>query len=151
MENQHAAVQEQEEQILADYGDQDESDGDVELNDISFSCAGSPRIPIIDGEVGDSQPIVRRDLLVELANEEQRFEFREDLENDDWWVSTYFPSASTLPTGASARLGPYNTIRLEAVSVGASRFQVSSPGTAYIDQKCYRGPLLPPLLPVDAK
>ena len=57
MENQHAAVQEQEEQILADYGDQDESDGDVELNDISFSCAGSPRISIIDGEVGDTQPL----------------------------------------------------------------------------------------------
>ena len=33
---------------------------------------------------------------------------------------------------ASARQGPYNTIRLEAVSVGASRFQVSSPATAYI-------------------
>ena len=100
MENQHEAVQEQEEQILADYSDQDESDGDVELNDISFSCAGSPRISIIDGEVGDSQPIVWRDLLVELANEEQRFEFREDLENDDWRVpstyapSTYFPSVS---------------------------------------------------------
>ena len=86
MENQYAAVQEQEEQILADYGDQDESDGDVELNDISFSCAGSPRISIIDGEVGDSQPIVRRDRLVELANEERRFEFREDLENNDWRV-----------------------------------------------------------------
>ena len=75
---------------FASPSDQDESDGDVELNDISFSCAGSPRISIIDGEVGDSQPIVRRDLLVELANEEQRFEFREDLENDDWRVpSTY--------------------------------------------------------------
>ena len=90
--NQHAAVQEQEEQILADYGDQDESDGDVELNDILFSCAGSLRISIIDGEVGDSQPIVRRDLLVELANEEQRFEFREDLENDDWRVHIFTDS-----------------------------------------------------------
>ena len=88
--NQHAAVQEQEEQILADYGDQDESDGGVELNDIS--CAGSPRISIIDGEVGDSQPIVWRDLLVELANEEQRFEFREDLENDDWRVHIFTDS-----------------------------------------------------------
>ena len=52
--------------------------------------------------------------------------------------STYFPSA-----GASARWGPYNTIRHEAVSVGASRFQVSSPVTAYIasnsieDHCCY--------------
>ena len=103
--------------ITVTTADQDESDGDVELHDISFSCAGSPRISIIDGEVGDSQPIVRRDLLVELANEEQRFEFREDLENDDWRVpstyvpSTYFPSASTLPAGASVRRGPYNTIR----------------------------------------
>ena len=64
----------------------------VELNEISFSCAGSPRISIIDGEVGDSQPIVRRDLLVELANEEQRFEFREDLENDDWRVHIFTDS-----------------------------------------------------------
>ena len=81
----------------------------------------------------DSQPIVRHDRLVELANEERRSEFREDLENDDWRVpSTYVPSASILPAGASARRGPYNTIRLEAVSVGASRFQVSSPATAYI-------------------
>ena len=84
--------------------------------------------------MGDSQPIVRRDCLVELANEVRRFEFREDLEeNDDWRVpSTYVPSASTLPAGASARRGPYNTIRPEAASVGASRFQVSSPATAYI-------------------
>ena len=57
MENQHAAVEEQEEQILADYGDQDESDGEVELDDISFSCAGLSRISIIDGEVGDTQPL----------------------------------------------------------------------------------------------
>ena len=120
--------------ITVTTADQDESDGDVELNDISFSCAGSPRISIIDGEVGDSQPIVRCDCLVELANEVRRFEFREDLEeNDDWRVpSTYVPSASTLPAGASARRGPYNTIRPEAASVGASRFQVSSPATAYI-------------------
>ena len=57
MENQHAAVEEQEEQILADYGDQDENDGEVELDDISFSCAGLSRISIIDGEVGDTQPL----------------------------------------------------------------------------------------------
>ena len=95
--------------------------------------------------MGDSQPIVRRDCLVELANEVRRFEFREDLEeNDNWRVpSTYVPSASTLPAGASARWGPYNTIRPEAASVGASRFQVSSPATAYIasnaieDHRCH--------------
>ena len=105
---------------FASPSDQDESDGDVELNDISFSCAGSPRISIIDGEVGDSQPIVRGDHLVELANEERRSEFREDLENDDWRVpSSYFPSNSTLPPGAGARRGPYNTIKMEVVSVGA--------------------------------
>ena len=56
--NQHAAVQEQEQHILDDYGDQDESDGDIELHDISLSCAGSPRISIFNGDVGDGQPIV---------------------------------------------------------------------------------------------
>ena len=77
--------------------------------------------------------MILRDHLVELANEERRFDFREELENDDWRVpSSYFPSNSTLPPGAGARRGPYNTIKMEAVSVGARRFQVSSLATAYI-------------------
>ena len=89
---------------------------------VSENCDG-------DGDYG--QPLVRRNCLVELANEARRFEFRKELENDDWRVpSSYFPSTSTLPSGASSRRG--NTIKLEAVSVGASRFQVSSPATAYI-------------------
>ena len=52
-------------------------------------------------------------------------------------------SPRCLPAGSSGMRGPYNTIRLEAVSVGASRFQVSSPVTAYIasnaieDHCCY--------------
>ena len=89
---------------------------------VSENCDG-------DGDYG--KPLVRRNCLVELANEERRFEFRKELENDDWRVpSSYFPSTSTLPSGASSRQG--NTIKLEAVSVGAPRFQVSSPATAYI-------------------
>ena len=127
MEKQHTAFQAEEEQILADNGDKDEGDGDIELNDVSWGGTGSPRISLCDGDGDYGQPLVRRDHLVELANEERRFDFREELENDDWRVpSSYFPSNSTLPPGAGARRGPYNTIKLEAVSVGAPRFQVSS-------------------------
>ena len=133
MEKQHTAFQAEEEQILANNGDKDEGDGDIELNDVSWGGTGSPRISLCDGDGDYGQPLVRRDHLVELANEERRFDFREELENDDWRVpSSYFPSNSTLPPGAGARRGPYNTIKMEAVSVGARRFQVSSLATAYI-------------------
>ena len=59
MQNQHAAVQAEEEQILADYGDEDEGDGDVELNDVSWGGSGSPRISICDGDGEYGQPLVQ--------------------------------------------------------------------------------------------
>ena len=86
MEKQHTAFQAEEEQILADNGDKDEGDGDIELNDVSWGGTGSPRISLCDGDGDYGQPLVRRDHLVELANEERRFDFREELENDDWRV-----------------------------------------------------------------
>ena len=80
MEKQHTAFQAEEEQILADNGDKDEGDGDIELNDVSWGGTGSPRISLCDGDGDYGQPLVRRDHLVELANEERRFDFREELE-----------------------------------------------------------------------
>ena len=44
MEKQHTAFQAEEEQILADNGDKDEGDGDIELNNVSWVGSGSLRI-----------------------------------------------------------------------------------------------------------
>ena len=126
-ESHHELVGEEEAHLLAqddehddppDF-DQDEPEGQ------DCSWAASPAHSL-DG--GGGPPRVNFGQTREFQDEFRRFQSQD--EDREWRnPSSNFPSTSTVASGLQ---GPYNMTRLEAVSVMASRFQISSAAAAML-------------------